>query len=216
MTANAFTGLSAHDLLHRFADGSPTPGGGSASALAGALAASLAQMVAGLTVGKKNYEAVSDEAAALKARALAIASQLEAGIAEDSQAFESVMAAMGLPKETDEQKAARRDAMQDAFKGATEVPLKAAAACVEAGRVALKLLEIGNKNAVTDAGVAVLLAVSGAEGALFNAEINLGSIKDGAWVEAQRNLMTPLWLEARRLREALWPAMRESGLHIPA
>lgn len=215
MTTATFSQLPTQALFARFADHSPTPGGGSASALAGALAGSLVQMVANLTVGKKNYEAVSDEAAALRARAEGLSNRLLAAVEEDAKSFEVVMAAMGLPKETDEEKAARRDAMQEAFKGATLVPLETARACLEAAQLAHRLLAIGNQNASTDAGVAVLLAVAGGEGSLFNAEINLGSIKDAAWVAERRGELAPIWRELESLRSELWPAMRQAGVDVP-
>lgn len=202
-------------LLGRFADAEPAPGGGSASALAGALAASLAAMVGRLTVGKKGYEAASDEAASLRDAADALARRLREAVETDAASFERVMAAMALPKATDEQKAERVSAMQAAFQHATLVPMDTARACLEAGRLASRLLAIGNRNASTDAGVAVLLAVAGGEGALFNAAINLGSIKDAAWVDARRAELAPLWSELDSLRGALWPAMHEAGVETP-
>lgn len=206
---------SFESLLAQFASNEPAPGGGSASALAGALAASLAQMVARLTIGKKNYEAATPEAQALLTQAEGLAARLAASIEGDAMAFERVMQAMALPKETDEQKAVRRDAMQEAFKGATLAPLGVAQACLEAGKAAARLLAIGNQNASTDAGVAVLLAVAGGEGALFNVAINLGSIKDEAFVAARRAEVEPLWRELRGLRDALWPALGQAGVEVP-
>jgi formiminotetrahydrofolate cyclodeaminase len=206
---------SFESLLAQFASNEPAPGGGSASALAGALAASLAQMVARLTIGKKNYEAATPEAEALLNQAEGLTARLAASIEGDAMAFERVMQAMALPKETDEQKAVRRDAMQEAFKGATMAPLGVAQACLEAGKAASRLLAIGNQNASTDAGVAVLLAVAGGEGALFNVSINLGSIKDEAFVAARRAEVEPLWRELRGLRDALWPALGQAGVEVP-
>lgn len=202
-------------LLERFGSAEPAPGGGSAAALAGALAGNLARMVALLTVGKKNYEAVSDEAERLAGQAQAIADQLASAVEEDARSFDAVMAAMALPKATESEKAARREAMQEAFKGATLVPLATAKSCLEAGRLALRLLAIGNQNTSTDAGVAVLMAVAGAEGALFNVAINLGSIKDEAWLQARRAEIDPLWKALETLRAELWPAMKSAGVEVP-
>lgn len=207
--------LPFDQLLGRFADGEPTPGGGSASAIAGALAGALAAMVAGLTIGNKNYEAVADEAATLASQARALAERLSAAVDADAASFEAVMAAMGLPKETDEQKEARKAAMQAALKGATLTPLATARDCAEAAKLGSRLLAIGNRNASTDAGVAVLLGVAGAEGALFNVEINLGSIKDADWVAARRAEVDPLWAELENLRGGLWAGMREAGVETP-
>ncbi|HEY9723427.1 MAG TPA: cyclodeaminase/cyclohydrolase family protein [Oscillatoriaceae cyanobacterium] len=202
-------------LLGRFADAEPTPGGGSASALAGALAASLAAMVCRLTVGKKGYEAASDEAASLRDAADTLARRLREAVEADAASFERVMAAMALPRADESQKSERQAAMQAAFQHATLVPLDTARACLEAGRLASRLLAIGNRNASTDAGVAVLLSVAGGEGALFNAAINLGSIKDAAWVDSRRAELAPLWTELDALRGALWPAIRDAGVETP-
>jgi formiminotetrahydrofolate cyclodeaminase len=207
--------LPTQDLLAKFASGDPAPGGGSASALAGALAGSLAQMVCRLTIGKKNYEDVGPQASAILHRAEALSERLLAAVEGDAASFERVMAAMAQPKATDEEKAARTGAMQDAFKGATIAPIGVAQACLEAGKLALGLVVIGNQNASTDAGVAVLLAVAGGEGALFNAEINLGSIKDADWVAERRAEVAPLWAELAELRTGLWPAMRTAGVDTP-
>jgi formiminotetrahydrofolate cyclodeaminase len=215
MTTTTFSQLPTPQLLARFADSSPAPGGGSAAALAGALAGSLVQMVANLTVGKKGYEASSDEAGALRTRAEGLSARLFAAVEEDARSFERVMDAMGLPKETDDEKAARRNAMQQAFKGATMVPMETSRACLEAAQLALRLVAIGNQNASTDAGVAVLMAVAGGEGALFNAEINLGSIKDAAWVAERRGELDPIWRELESLRGELWMAMRKAGVEVP-
>jgi formiminotetrahydrofolate cyclodeaminase len=209
-----FTSLPAQDLLERFASNDPTPGGGSASAFAGALAASLARMVAGLTVGKKGYEEVSAEAEKLGADARSLQAKLDAAVAEDAASFDAVMKAMGLPKATDEEKEARKAAMQDAFKGATLAPLGVAQACLETAKLGVRLLAIGNKNASSDAAVCVLLAVAGAEGALLNVAINLGSIKDEAFVEEHREAADGLWEALEATRSDLWPQAKAQGLDI--
>lgn len=201
--------------LARFGDANPTPGGGSAAALAGALGAHLGHMVAGLTVGKKGYEAAEPEARALANEATRLADKLTAAIAEDAHSFEAVMAAMALPKAADEDKATRKAAMQEAFKGATLSPLAVARACVAVGRMALRLLEIGNRNAASDAGVAALLAGTGAEGALLNVAINWGAIQDEAFLADHRDEVAALWGEAARLRADLWTGIQVGGLDVP-
>ncbi|MDB5102059.1 MAG: methenyltetrahydrofolate cyclohydrolase [Cyanobacteria bacterium RYN_339] len=210
----SFTDLPAHQLLERFAANDPTPGGGSASAFAGSLAAALARMVAGLTVGKKGYEEASQEAAKLGQQAEGLQGKLARAVAEDAASFEAVMTAMALPKATDEEKEARKLAMQAGLKGATLAPMGVAQACLDTARLAHRLLGIGNKNACTDAAVAVLLACAGAEGALLNAAINLGSIKDEAWVEEQREQCDALWEALDAMRSDLWPQVRAHGLDI--
>jgi formiminotetrahydrofolate cyclodeaminase len=211
----AFTTLPFPDLLARFASKDPVPGGGSASALAGALAAALAAMVGGLTVGKAGYEAAFEEAEALARQAGALSARLVAAAEADAAAFEAVMQAMALPKATDDEKATRRAAMQRAFQGATTAPLGVARACLDAGALALRLVAIGNRNATSDAAVGVLLAVTGAEGSLFNVAINLGSIQDAGFAGTARAEADGMWAEAARLREALWGTAAEAGLPSP-
>lgn len=162
-------------FLDELSSGAATPGGGCAAALAGALAAGLVGMVARNT---GDLDDVAAEADRLRA-------ELEALVDADAAAFEQVMAAFRLPKETDGQKAERSKAIQAAYRGAVEPP---AAVCRAAGRVlelAAEVAERGNPNAVSDAGVAALLAASALEGGALNVEINLGSIKDEAYRDEQ-------------------------------
>lgn len=214
-TAATFVDLPLPELLGRFADKEPVPGGGSAASVAGALAAALGAMVGGLTVGKKNYEAVSDEAAELKAKAETLQATLLGAATDDAAAFDRVMAAMALPKATDEEKAARSAAMQAAFKGASDAPLAAARACIEAGELCIRLLAIGNKNASSDAAVGALLAATGAESALLNVAINLGAIKDEAYVTTTRAAANDVWAAAASLRDQAWAGSKAAGLDIP-
>jgi len=166
------------EFLAAVAAPTPTPGGGSVSALAGALSVALSRMVAGLARGKKGYESVESELAQLEARAKKTQARLEALIDEDAKAYEAVMAAMRLPKSTEEEKTARVDAMQRAYRKATEVPLETMERCIEALELAEAAVKKGNRGAVTDAAVAVLLAESAIRGASLNCSINLASIRD--------------------------------------
>ncbi len=166
------------EFLAAVAAPTPTPGGGSVSALAGALSVALSRMVAGLARGKKGYEAVEPELAQLEARAKKTQARLEALIDEDAKAYEAVMAAMRLPKSTETEKAARVDAIQRAYRKATEVPLETMERCIEALEMAEAAVKKGNRGAVTDAAVAVLLAESAIRGASLNCSINRASIRD--------------------------------------
>jgi len=166
------------EFLAAVAAPTPTPGGGSVSALAGALSVALSRMVAGLARGKKGYEAVESELVQLETRAKKTQARLEALIDEDAKAYEAVMAAMRLPKSTEEEKTARVDAMQRAYRKATEVPLETMERCIEALELAEAAVKKGNRGAVTDAAVAVLLAESAIRGASLNCSINLASIRD--------------------------------------
>ena len=150
--------------------------------LAGALAASLAEMVAQLTIGKKGYEDVSEEMTLLVPQAAALRAELLDEITRDSTSFNAYMDALGLPKETEEEKAVRRQAMQDALKEAAEVPLSVAKTAAKIMPIASVLVKKGNSNAVTDGLVAAMMTRTAVLGALLNVKINLGSIKDDTYV----------------------------------
>lgn len=164
------------------ASNEPAPGGGSVSALAGALAASLAEMVAQLTLGKKSYEDAAQEMQAMIPQAAALRAELLDEITRDSTSFSAYMEALALPKDTDEQKEIRRNAMQSALKKAAEVPLHVAVTAAKIMPLAAALVKRGNANAVTDGIVAAMMTRTAVLGALLNVKINLGSIKDEAYV----------------------------------
>lgn len=167
--------------LNKFVDelstSSPAPGGGSVSALCGALSAALSSMVANLTVGKKGYEEHWDEMKKLAIDCQNLKDRFLEGVNKDTEAFNRVMDAMGLPKKTEDDKKEREKAIEEATKKATLIPLNVL-------RYSLKALElskkatVGNVNSVSDAGVAALTAYAAAEGAHYNIKINLKSIKD--------------------------------------
>ncbi|MDB4880584.1 MAG: glutamate formiminotransferase [Gemmatimonadetes bacterium] len=156
----------------------PTPGGGSVAAHAGALAASLAQMVAGLTMGKKKYAAVDAEMRELAVRAAALGNTLAALVARDASAYAIVAAAYKLPSESEEQKREKARTVDDALMHAAEVPLETARACAEVAELALAVAERGNTNAATDAGVAAQMAQAGCVGAAWNVRINVVALSD--------------------------------------
>lgn len=162
---------------------SPTPGGGSAAALCGALSASLSAMVANLTVGKRGYEEVSGEMkeAALKAQKLK--DELLAAVDEDTRAFNKVMEAFGLPKGSEEQLTEKEAALEQASREATIVPLGVLQKCGPLLELAGLVARKGNKNSLSDAGVAGLLAEAAATGAFYNVQINLPRIKDVGFKE---------------------------------
>lgn len=174
--------LTVTEFVNVTASDAPAPGGGSVAALAGALAAALAEMVANLTVGKAKYASVEDEMKKLAADGAALRVELLEDIQKDSTSFNLYMDAIGMPKDTDEEKALRRDAMQNGLKAAAQVPLSVAAAAYKIFPIAEAVVERGNTNAVTDGLVAAMMARTAVIGALFNVKINLGSIKDEAFV----------------------------------
>ena len=165
-------------FLDSLAAPTPTPGGGSVSALAGALGAALARMVAGLARDKKGYESVQADLLQIESKGSALQARLVELVDKDSRAYQAVMDAMRQPKGTDSEKSARVEAMQAAYKEATRVPLETMEACSEVLDLASDALDKGNRGATTDAAVAILLAEAGLRGASLNARINLASIRD--------------------------------------
>ena len=196
-------GESVSGFVASVAAATPTPGGGSVAALAGALGAALAQMVAGLTVGKKKYAAVEGEMKDIALRAAALGNQLSALVVRDAESYAGVAAAYRLPKETPEQQAARTAAVSRALVGAAEVPLETVRACLEVARLAAAVGEKGNANAVSDAGVAALLAEAACRGAAYNVRINVAAMDD-------RTPALHLAAEAARLVEETSRLARET------
>lgn len=180
------TERSVHELLAAFRSSEPTPGGGSASALSGAIGASLLAMVAGLP---KPIAATPQEVATLKSagdKCADLAVRLEALIDRDSRAYDDVIAAYRLPKATDEEKAARSKAIQASLRAATESPLAVMRACAGAIAEAAAISRLGNSNASSDVAVGLELLRAARRGAQLNVEINLPSLKDARYVEDVR------------------------------
>ena len=185
-------GESLTGFLATVASSAPVPGGGSVAALAGALGAALAQMVAGLTIGRKKYAAVETEMKERALQAAALVRRLDALRVEDAAAYAMVSAAYQLPKETLEQAATRDAAIQRALIDAATTPLETARCCAEVAALAAFAAERGNTNAASDAGVAALLAEAACRGAVYNVRINVVAMPD-------RAAGTPLAEEAERL-----------------
>lgn len=193
LTIESFAALTASDA--------PAPGGGSVSAVAGVLGAALSEMVANLTIGKAKYAEVEEEMKALAKKATELRGRLMEDIQKDTEAFNLYMEALGMPKDTEEEKTARRDAMQNGLKAAAQVPLGAAKTAAEIFPVAEAVVQRGNKNAVTDGLVSAMLARTAVLGALLNVKINLGSIKDEAFkaqMQAEVDALTELAVESEK------------------
>lgn len=176
--------MNIQDFLNQTASNDPVPGGGSVAALSSALASSLAAMVANLTVGKKNYEEVSDEMSTIAEQMIAFKNEFVELIDKDANSFDGVMKAFKLPKDTDEEKAERTRQIQSGMKYAASVPLEVAQKTSELFDSIEVLVVKGNKNAQTDALVAGMMARTAILSALYNVKINLGSVKDEAFVES--------------------------------
>lgn len=183
-------------FLDDLASANPTPGGGAAAAVLGGIGCALASMVANLTIGKKKYAAVEAEARSVLVAADTLRVDLVNSYKEDVAAFEEVMGAFGLPKDTDEQKEARLNAIQQALKNATLTPLKCARLALQGLDLAKSIAEIGNTNAISDAGVASLSLHAAVQAATMNMRINLGSIKDAAFVTEHQAIVADLEAQA--------------------
>jgi formiminotetrahydrofolate cyclodeaminase len=183
------TSLSVDDFLDEIASHSPAPGGGSVSALAAALGAALTSMVCRLTIGKKKYADVQSEMEKALMQSEKLRAQFKAIIDEDTAAYNKVMAAYGLPKDTEDQKSKRTAEIQEAMKTATLVPLKLMELCGVAMKLVKIVAEQGNQSAVSDAGVAMLMLQAGCEGAAMNVKINLGLLTDSGFVAKIKILM---------------------------
>jgi glutamate formiminotransferase/formiminotetrahydrofolate cyclodeaminase len=179
-------GESLDAFVSRVAAPTPTPGGGSVAAHAGALGAALAQMVIGLTVGRKKYAAVEEDMKALAVRASALRRTLTALVVRDADAFERVRAAYALPSEGDASALARANAIRTALLHAAEVPLETARAAAQVAELASCVAESGNRNAVSDAAVAALLAEAACRGAALNVRINVASLDEAGTAAGAR------------------------------
>ena len=205
--AEAMGGETVSDFVASVASSAPVPGGGSVAAHVGALAGALAQMVAGLTVGRKKYVAVDAEMRALADRADALKTRLAALVQTDAAAYTVVSAAYKLPKDSAEQQSARDAAIQAALMHAAAVPLDTARAAADVAALAATCAEKGNTNAASDAGVAALLAEAACRGAAYNVRINVSSMADKA-------AGAPMASEAARLVAAASDAARRATTFV--
>ena len=205
--------LTLQQFIDKVISNDPVPGGGSVSALNGALAASLSAMVANLTVGRKKYAEVNDLMQELAARLVTAAHRLLADVDRDSEAYDRVFSAFKLPKDTDEQKAVRSEAIQRETKYAAQVPMEVARAVHDILPHIATVAQRGNSNAVTDACVAMMCARTAVLGALLNVKINLSSIKDEAFVKAMAEEAARLEIDTmEQERNLLLYAKEKHGL----
>ena len=198
------TDMKSTEFLAALASSAPAPGGGGGAAMAGALAASLASMVANLTIGKEKFAQQEPEVKELLDEAEEVRQTLFNLVEDDAAVFNSFMACYKLPKATEEEKAARTAAIRNAAKEAAEVPLAIARASYRALMLAERLVCIGNPGVITDGACSALLARAALRCAEYNVRINLGLTKDEEYnhqVEAELNnlLKTAEELEAEAL-----------------
>lgn len=203
------TGESSR-FLNALADGAPTPGGGSAAAYAGAMGAALVAMVARLTLGKKKYAEVQEQMLAILDEAEVLRKRLTTAVNEDAAAFESVMSAFRLPKDTEDQIAARNATIQKATLHAAEVPLETARLSARVMELACQVARSGNPNAVPDAGTGGALAQSALTSAGYNVRINILDL-DGGEAELMINQLEQLENQAAQSAEGLRSILQERG-----
>ncbi len=200
---------SFRKILAVSASEAPTPGGGSVSALAGALGAAMAAMVGNLTVGRPKYAEVEAEARDVTARAYYIMAELEKLTAADVAAFGKLMEAYRMPKGSGEEKARREETVQKAAKAATRVPLDIAGSLLEVLAITEKISRIGNKMAVSDAGVAAYICEAALQAVLLNVDINVPVISDSGFVAGTLERRKEIAEEARRRRDMAVAAVKE-------
>jgi formiminotetrahydrofolate cyclodeaminase len=196
--------LSIVDYLSKTASGDPVPGGGSSAALNAALAAALTEMVANLTIGRKNFENVDAAMRTVAEKASALRKKLTQDIDRDSDSYTQVLKAFQMPKATEAEKAGRSRAVQEAFKQAALVPLGVARDAVAVMDLGRAVISKGNPNAASDGAAGVLAARMAARAAVYNVRINLGAIKDEAFTAELRQEADRLEAEAEaKEREVL-------------
>jgi formiminotetrahydrofolate cyclodeaminase len=205
-----FASLPLERFLDELASYAPTPGGGTAAAAAGAMGASLAEMVSRLTLSKEKYAAshaavrpIADAAFSARAEFLRLAR-------EDAEAYDGVVAARRLPKESDDEKSARARALAEANRRATEVPMRTARSAARLLAALPELAEKGNPNAASDVGAAALLLEACVEAALLNVGINLSGIADASFVADMQRETAELQEEAQRLRDRVVAMVRKT------
>lgn len=178
----------------------PAPGGGSVSACVGALGAALVSMVCNLTRGREKFADVEDRIVPLVEKSEVARARLEALLQDDTTAYNGVIAAYKMPKETDEEKSARKAAVQAGLVVAANVPLEICRVALEVCRLSKTAAELGNPQAVTDAGIGAVLGEAAVVGAALNVKINLGSIEDCDYTASAAAEIEKIQAEAAALR----------------
>jgi len=203
--------LTLREFANRISLDTPTPGGGSASAYCGALAAALTSMVANLTYGRKEYEPVWEEMKKIALIAQNYKDEFLRLVDEDTRAFNQVIEAMRLPRSTEEQQRAREEALEKANQGAALVPLEGLRLCQNLLKSIEAVILKGNKNSLSDAGVALMALLAAAQGTFFNVSINLPNIKDFDFrsrvKEEASRLVSSIEEKAEELKKILYNEM---------
>ena len=202
--------LSITEFAKVLGSDAPAPGGGSAAALSAANGISLTKMVCELTIGKKKYAEFEDHIKGVHEKSAQLQDQLLEAIDKDTEAFNVVSAVFDLPKETEEEKAARREAMQKALKQATESPFSMMELIVEALETTKEAVGKSNTNAASDLGVAALNLKAGLQGAWLNVLINISGIKDQDFVQKYHGKGLELLQTGSDLADNIYQTILES------
>lgn len=203
-----FGKLRVDELLAALSSHEPTPGGGTAAAISGSMGAALVEMVSALTLGKEKFAEAHPAVRPIAEAASAAREDLLRLAREDSAAYDAVVAARKLPKESEQEKAARSRALDAANRLATEVPMLTARAAVRLLSALPELVEKGNPSAASDVGTAALLLEAAAVAALLNVAINLPGVKDPAFLAEMQRETAELNEEGQRLRAKVLGAVR--------
>lgn len=191
------TDESFKDVMDSLAASTPAPGGGTAAALAGVMAASLVQMVVNLTLGRKKYQQVQETMQDILVKASELRGRLSELASDDARAYEEVMQAYKFPKATPEELLVRNQSIERALHGAAIVPLRTAQAAMQILDLTVQVVETGNQNALTDAGVASLLAHASLQGALYNVCVNIDTLNPSpVWAAEMKNEVHALEMRA--------------------
>jgi formiminotetrahydrofolate cyclodeaminase len=199
---------SIQEFLDELASRASTPGGGSAAAVMGAVGAALVSMVGNFTLGKKGCESVESEMRELLDASEDLRARLTDMIRQDVEAFDGVMAAYGMPRDTEAQKSARSAAIQAALKVAADVPLACARLCADVIRLTSPMARDGNRNVISDAGVAVLAAEAALRSAALNVYVNLGAIKDPEFTDSRQAQLAAVLDGTRELTEEVYAIVK--------
>jgi glutamate formiminotransferase/formiminotetrahydrofolate cyclodeaminase len=191
-----------YDFVDEVSRDTPAPGGGSVAALAGALAGALAAMVANLSVGKAEFDDHYDRLCSLAERAQRVKDSLIRAVDEDTQAFDKVIEAMRMPKDTDAEREERARAMEEGYKAATRVPLHTVELCRDAAELCQEMAELADPEMVSDVGTGAHMALAGAQSAAYNVRINLRHIADAEFVKEMREGVAGLVNQVTRLAES--------------
>ena len=201
--------LPVEEFSQVLGSNSPAPGGGSVAALSGSLGASLVSMVCNLSIGKADYEAFQVELVEALNQAHILSDSLLERVDLDTEAFNSVMAAFKMAKQTEDEKKVRSEAIQTGFREAVQSPLAIARECLEVLKLAKNLLGKSNSSALSDLGVASLQAYAGLEGAIMNVKINIPSIRDENFTTDTSREISTLLDEGGRIRQLIYQYVAE-------